>query len=106
MYLVIEGRRGGRLTEMRRWLPWLVVGSGMVVVFRMLAQSGMGRPALAERMSAKCERMLAGMPASFPPNRMMADLETVKARTARILELLEEDPSQMHRPKEVLKKSM
>jgi len=37
-----------------------------------------------------CERMLACMPESFPPNRMMADLETLKERTARTLEVLEE----------------
>jgi hypothetical protein len=36
-----------------------------------------------------CERMLAQMPESFPPNRMMADLETLKEQTARILDVLE-----------------
>ncbi|MFV2063143.1 MAG: hypothetical protein ACC726_06460 [Chloroflexota bacterium] len=34
--------------------------------------------------------MLASMPESFPPNRMMADLEILKERTARILETLQE----------------
>jgi hypothetical protein len=34
--------------------------------------------------------MLANMPESFPPNRMMADLEALKEQTARILEVLEE----------------
>jgi hypothetical protein len=34
--------------------------------------------------------MLANMPESFPPNRMMADLETLKEQTTRILEVLEE----------------
>ena len=34
--------------------------------------------------------MLANMPASFPPKRMMADLEALKEQTARILEVLEE----------------
>jgi len=29
------------------------------------------------------------MPESFPPNRMMADLETLKVQTARILDLVE-----------------
>ncbi len=47
-------------------------------------------PAMRERCSEMCDRMLAGMPESFPPNRMMADLEILKERTARILEVLEE----------------
>jgi hypothetical protein len=33
--------------------------------------------------------MLANMPDSFPPNRMMADLESIKTQTARILEVVE-----------------
>jgi len=33
--------------------------------------------------------MLANMPESFPPNRMMADLEAVKDQTARILDQVE-----------------
>ena len=45
---------------------------------------------MRERCSGMCERMLAIMPESFPPNRMMADLEAVKEQTARILEVLEE----------------
>jgi len=34
--------------------------------------------------------MLDNMPESFPPNRMMADLESLKEQTARILDLLED----------------
>ncbi len=49
-----------------------------------------GDPAIGERCSEMCDRMLANMPESFPPNRMMADLETLKEQTARILEKLEE----------------
>ena len=37
-----------------------------------------------------CDRMLANMPESFPPNRMMADLDSLKVKTERILEVLEE----------------
>ncbi len=45
---------------------------------------------MRERCSGMCERMLASMPESFPPNRMMADLDALKEQTARILEVLEE----------------
>ncbi len=45
---------------------------------------------MREHCSGMCERMLASMPESFPPNRMMADLDAVKEQTARILEVLEE----------------
>jgi hypothetical protein len=34
--------------------------------------------------------MLANMPESFPPNRMMADLEALNEKTARIVEILAE----------------
>ncbi|MEE9227627.1 MAG: hypothetical protein V3U47_01505 [Acidimicrobiia bacterium] len=47
-------------------------------------------PVMRERCSGMCERMLAAMPESFPPNRMMADLDALKEQTARILEVLEE----------------
>ena len=47
-------------------------------------------PAMREQCSEMCERMLATMPESFPPNRMMADLDALKEQTARILEVLEE----------------
>jgi hypothetical protein len=33
--------------------------------------------------------MLDQMPESFPPNRMMADLDELKEQTARILDVLE-----------------
>lgn len=33
--------------------------------------------------------MLDQMPESFPPNRMMADLDSLKEQTARILDVLE-----------------
>ena len=38
---------------------------------------------------AHCERMMARMPESFPPRRMMTDLATLRHQTAGILELLE-----------------
>ncbi len=49
-----------------------------------------GGPAMREHCSEMCDRMLAKMPESFPPNRMMADLDALKEKTGRILELLEE----------------
>jgi hypothetical protein len=36
-----------------------------------------------------CDRMLDQMPESFPPNRMMSDLESLKEQTTRILDVLE-----------------
>lgn len=89
---------------MRRVVAWAAVGAGVLVAVRKLKQAGsVDGHALAERMSAHCERMLASMPASFPPNRMMADLETVKIQTARILEVLDEEVLETYRPKEVLR---
>ena len=47
-------------------------------------------PKLHARLMAKCERMFAEMPDSFPPKRMMRGIEEIRANTARTLELLEE----------------
>ena len=66
----------------------VVFVAGMFLVIRKMAE-GAG-PAMRERCSEMCDRMLAKMPESFPPNRMMADLDDLKEKTARILELLEE----------------
>ena len=60
----------------------------MLLAMRKIAERA--GPAVRERCSVMCERMLANMPESFPPNRMMGDLESLTAQTARILELLEE----------------
>ncbi len=60
----------------------------MVLAMRKVA--GIADPAMRERCSEMCEQMLSNMPESFPPNRMMADLEALKDQTARILEVLEE----------------
>jgi hypothetical protein len=72
----------------RRLLIFAVLAAGMVLAMRMIAERA--GPAMRERCSEMCERMLANMPESFPPNRMMADLEALKGQTARILEVLEE----------------
>ena len=73
---------------MRRLIIFTMFAAGMFLAIRRMAERG--GPAMAERRSEMCDRMLANMPESFPPNRMMADLETLKEQTARILEKLEE----------------
>jgi hypothetical protein len=73
---------------MRRLVIFVGLATGMFLAMRK--DAGRAGPAMRERCSEMCDRMLAGMPESFPPNRMMADLEILKERTARILETLEE----------------
>ena len=64
-----------------------VLVAGMFLAMRKLAKKA--GPGMRERCSEMCDRMLANMPDSFPPNRMMADLESIKEQTARILNVLE-----------------
>jgi hypothetical protein len=73
---------------MRRLIILTVLAAGMLLAMRKKAKRG--GLAMGERCSEMCDRMLVNMPESFPPNRMMADLETLKEQTARILEKLEE----------------
>ena len=73
---------------MKRVIIFTVLAAGMFLVMRRMAERA--GPVMRERCSEMCDRMLANMPESFPPNRMMADLDALKERTARILELLEE----------------
>ncbi len=73
---------------MRRLIIFTMFAAGMLLAIRRMAERG--GPAIGERCSEMCDRMLANMPESFPPNRMIADLETLKEQTARILEKLEE----------------
>lgn len=75
---------------MRRLIISAVLTLGTFALVRRLKRTMQLTPTLHERMAGKCERMLTSMPASFPPNRMMADLETVKTRTALILDTLNE----------------
>lgn len=58
----------------------------LVVVVKI---AGKAAPAMRARCAQACERMLAKMPESFPPNRMLADLESIKEQTSHILSLLE-----------------
>jgi hypothetical protein len=58
------------------------VGAGMLI-----ARARM--PNLHERLMARCEAMFERMPDTFPPKKMMRDLEETRVKTGRILELLE-----------------
>ena len=71
---------------MRRLVLLAVFAAGMFLAVREIAERA--GPAMWERCSEMCVRMLANMPESFPPNRMMADLEALKEQTVRILEVL------------------
>lgn len=72
---------------MRRFIVFAAIAIGIGMAIRKMAE-GAG-PAMRERCSEMCDRMLADMPESFPPNRMMADLDSLKDTTAHILEVLE-----------------
>lgn len=72
--------------EMRRLLMLAALAAGVSVVIREIA----GRAALPERCAEMCDRFLANMPGSFPPNRIMADLDALKEQNVRILKVLEE----------------
>ncbi len=77
---------------MRRFLIFAMLAAGMLAGM-LLALRMMGErtgPAMRERCSGMCDRMLANMPESFPPNRMTADLEALNEKTARIVEMLAE----------------
>jgi hypothetical protein len=73
---------------MKRLIVLTVLAAGMFLAMRKLAKKA--GPGMRERCSEMCDRMLANMPDSFPPNRMMADLESIKEQTARILNVLED----------------
>ena len=72
---------------MRRFIIAVGLAAAMVLMVRELA--GKMAPTMRARCAEACERMLAKMPDSFPPNRMMADLEVLMERTARILDLVD-----------------
>ena len=72
---------------MKRLIFFVVLGVAVLMVMRKIAERA--GPAIRKRCSEMCERMLANMPDSFPPNRMMADLEALKEQTANILGVLE-----------------
>ena len=71
---------------MRRFVIGVVLAAAAVLAARKMG------PAMRARCGEACERMLANMPESFPPNRMMADLAAIKEQTARIADLVEPPP--------------
>ena len=72
---------------MRRFIIGTVLAVAIVLLMRRMV--GGAAPAVRARCAEACERMLANMPESFPPNRMMADLDELKEQTSRILDILE-----------------
>lgn len=74
---------------MRRIPMWVMLTVAVLALLRKMTGSR-SEVSVAQRVAQRCERMMADMPPSFPPNRMMADLEAIKETTARILEQLEE----------------
>ncbi len=73
---------------MKRLIVFVLIAAWIFLVVRKMADKA--GPAMRARCSEMCDRMLATMPESFPPNRMMADLQAVKEKTDRILEVLED----------------
>lgn len=65
----------------------------VVIGVVLLATAGLAvrkmAPTVRSRCAEACERMLSNMPESFPPNRMMADLQALKEQTARIIDLVD-----------------
>jgi hypothetical protein len=72
---------------MKRIAVLAVFAAAVMLALRKMVQ--VDGPEVRARGSEMCDRMLAQMPESFPPNRMMADLDDLKEQTARILEVLE-----------------
>ena len=72
---------------MRHPVVWVVGACAVVVLVPKLAARA--APAMRARCSDACERMLADMPESFPPNRMLADLAALEEQTARLVDLME-----------------
>ncbi len=72
---------------MKRLLMFAACAGAVFVARRRIAER-LG-PAARKGCTRMCDRMLAGMPESFPPKRIMADLAAVKEQTARILDMLE-----------------
>ena len=68
-----------------------LVGVGVLVVRARGAK-------LHERLMAHCEGMFERMPDAFPPKKMMRGIEDIRAKTARVLDLLEADQEQAAKP--------
>ena len=73
---------------MKRFLMFAVLATGTSLVMRKIVERA--APVMRKRCSLMCDRFLANMPQSFPPNRIVADLDALKKQNARILAVLEE----------------
>lgn len=61
---------------MKRLLILAVAAAGTFLVVRKLAEGA--APTLRERCAEMCDRFLTNIPESFPPNRIMGDLDVLK----------------------------
>ena len=68
---------------MRRIVIAAALVGGIVIAARQLA------PRLHARMLAACKGMFEQMPDDFPPKRMLAGIEEIRANTTSTLEHLE-----------------
>ena len=75
---------------MRRFILIVVLAAGVFLAVRMM--SGRVGRGVSVWCADVCDRMLANMPEAFPPNRIMADLESIKEQNEQILELLNRGP--------------
>jgi hypothetical protein len=75
---------------MRRIVILLILLGGGFLLARKLK--------VHERLMARCEAMFERMPDTFPPKRMMGGIEDIRAKTARILELLETRTGEANTP--------
>jgi hypothetical protein len=72
----------------KRLLIWgVLVALGWLLWRNVAAETG---PAMRAKCAEICDQMLEKMPESFPPNRMMADLDHLKEQTDRILNALQD----------------
>ncbi len=73
---------------MKRLIVWGVVAAiGWLLLRNMTPEAA---SAMRAKCAGMCDQMLAKMPDSFPPNRMMADLDHLKEQTDRILDALQD----------------
>lgn len=74
---------------MKKTVVVMLGAGGLVLGLRKAGR--LGFPEMHERAGEMCERMIEGMPESFPPKRLFANVEAIREQNERILELLEAD---------------
>ena len=76
---------------MKRVVVWgVLAGLVLLVLRKMTAETA---SAMRVKCAQMCDQMLEKMPESFPPNRMMADLDHLKGQMDRILDALQDSPT-------------